>query len=124
MIKILIIDDERDIRDLLKSRISKQFDCWIDLASNVEQGLHMSKNKDYDIIFFDYLFLGDNDGFNFLYDLKRKGRPCVTVMISGYMKTMEDVIEKGLGVAPDEFIPKPFPEGAVIDVMEKYFKSK
>ena len=121
MIKILIIDDERDIRNVLKKRLQKNYNCWIDVASNVESGLEFCKRKKYDLIFFDYLFLDNTDGFNLLYSIKRKAEQCVTVMISGYMKNAKEVEAKGYGVTPDEFIPKPFPDKAIEKVMDTYF---
>ena len=122
MIKVLILDDEKDVRHVLKYRIEKQFDCRIDSANNVESGIELCMRKRYDIIFVDYLYLGNIDGFNFLYDTKRKGEQnAVTVMISGFIRSLDEVKEKGMGILPDEFIPKPFPPAAIEGVIQRYF---
>ncbi|MFH1385013.1 MAG: response regulator [Candidatus Omnitrophota bacterium] len=71
MIKILIIDDEKEIREGLKEYVTDEYDCWVDLASNGDGGLRLCQKKQYDIIFTDYLFLSKEDGFTFLSKIKQ-----------------------------------------------------
>lgn len=121
MIKILIIDDEKDIRDTVKLRLKKEYDCWVDVAGGAKEGLELYKKKHHELVFLDYLFLGGNDGINLLFDIKRLNVPVVTVLMTGYMKNIQEVKAKGLGLAPDEFLAKPFPVGALKTIMMKYF---
>jgi len=106
----------------MKSRITKWFDAWVDLASNVDGGIEMCKKKKYDLIFFDYLYLSNIDGLHFLFDVKRKGeQQAILVMMSGFIKSLREIEKMNLGVLPDEFIPKPFPREAIETVIEKHF---
>ncbi len=120
MIKILIIDDERDIRALLKTRLEKICQCWIDCSSSAEDALTHLKRKQYDIIFIDYMLLGERDGFDFLYSVKKRHEKSMTVMMSGYMDSMDKVKKQGLGIMPDAFMPKPFPKGKLDEIMSEY----
>jgi len=117
MLKILIIDDEKAIRDILKARLTKQYSCWVDIANNVNDGIIKCKKKVYDVIFCDYLFLDNFDGFTFLYDVIRKGTKSKTVLMTAYIKNMGEVVKKGHGIKPDFFLKKPLEEGELDSIM-------
>lgn len=119
--RVLIIDDEEDVRKMVARILQLNYHCQVDLVENIEQGLMLWQKNIYNIIFFDYLFVGEQqDGFNLLFEVKRSAYDCVTVMISGFMDSREEVIEGSAGIAPDEFIPKPFSADAIKSVMDKY----
>lgn len=124
LIKILIVDDEKEVRLIIQKRLLHYYNCWVDISSNVNDACNFIKRKRYDIIFFDYLFLDNIDGFDFLYNIKRSSQNCVTVMITGYIKSMEDAEKKGMGIVPDELLVKPFPENGILKVMDKYFPNQ
>ena len=127
MINVLIVDDEKDICKTIEMRLMASYDCHVDIALEVETAIKLAKENSYDIVFFDYLFCNteeEQDGFSFLYDLKRRGEKIITVMISGFLESMAEVVSKSSGVAPHEFIPKPFPDGSIMAIMEKYFSNE
>ncbi|MBU1864129.1 MAG: response regulator [Candidatus Omnitrophica bacterium] len=121
MIKILIIDDEKEIREGLKEYVTDEYDCWVDLASNGDGGLRLCQKKQYDIIFTDYLFLSKEDGFTFLSKIKQMEEQSITVLISGYIFTHEDAKGRSVGGDFDEFLAKPFSNDAVGKIIDKYF---
>ncbi len=121
MLDILIVDDEAEIREMLKMRLNSLYDCKAIAVSSVENALSLCTHRSFNLIFFDYRFTGVIDGFALLYDLKRKNSAAVTIMMSAFMFNMREVEEKGYNIKPDEFLFKPFPDGAIDELMQKYF---
>jgi len=104
MINILIVDDEADVREMMKIRLSAHYNAKIIAVSSAENGMDMCHKRQFDIVFFDYRYASVVDGFNLLYDIDRHDMDCVTVMMSGYMNNMQEVVEQGGGLKPDEFL--------------------
>ena len=121
MINALVVDDEKEIREIVKSYLEEEGSCFVDVSPNAEWGIHSLKNKDYDIIFLDYKLQGDLDGFDLLSKIKERGIKVVTVMISGHLEDLHQVKEKANEALPNEFLPKPFDAQSVKRIMEKYF---
>lgn len=70
MKKVLIIDDDRDIRDILRRRADqKSFECLT--AESAEEGLAKADETHPDLILLD-LMMPDMSGFGFLRELKKK----------------------------------------------------
>ena len=103
MAKILVIDDERSIRNTLKDIL--EFEKHkVDLAEDGKQGLEMAKNVAYDIIFSDIKMPG-MDGVELLTALAATELETPIVMISGHgnIETAVECIKKGAF----DFIEKP-----------------
>lgn len=103
MAKILVIDDERSIRNTLKDIL--EFEKHkVDLAEDGKQGLEMAKNVAYDIIFSDIKMPG-MDGVELLTALAENELETPIVMISGHgnIETAVECIKKGAF----DFIEKP-----------------
>lgn len=100
MAKILIIDDERAIRNTLKEVL--EFENYeIDTAENGRIGLEMSKAKNYDLIYSD-IKMPEMDGLEFLAAAQVS---CPIIMISGHgdIETAVEAIKKGAW----DFVEKP-----------------
>ena len=123
MVNILIVDDDKKIRDVIERILKNEFNCYIRVANNAKNGLDIFNNKGADIVFFDYLYMGGADGINLLFDMRRKDPKCILVMMSGFLQTMDDVKEKGLGITPHEFLHKPFQKSDLIRIITTYFDS-
>ena len=101
--KILIIDDERSIRNSLKEILMDEgYD--VDVAENGVQGLTMVEKEKYDVIFCD-IKMPEMDGIEVLDKLIQMGVDAAIVMISGHgdIDTAVECIKKGAF----DFIQKP-----------------
>ena len=101
--KILIIDDERSIRNSLKEILVDE-GYVVDVAEDGAQGLAMADKEKYSIIFCDIKMPG-MDGVEVLDKLVEMGIDSAVVMISGHgdISTAVECIKKGAF----DFIPKP-----------------
>lgn len=105
MAKILIIDDERAIRNTLKEIL--EFEGYeIALAEDGQKGLEMARKQSFDLIYSDIKMPG-LDGIELLTALKQGENPvdCPVVMISGHgnVETAVEALKKGAY----DFIEKP-----------------
>ena len=101
--KILIIDDERSIRNSLKEiLIDEGYD--VDVAENGAQGCEMVDKEKYSVIFCD-IKMPEMDGMEVLDRLSAMGVDAAVVMISGHgdIQTAVECIKKGAF----DFIQKP-----------------
>ena len=102
--KILIIDDERSIRNSMKEILSDE-GYEVDLAENGTDGLRMASGGRYDVVFCDIKMPGGMDGIEVLGKLTEEGCDSAVVMISGHgdIETAVECIKKGAF----DFIQKP-----------------
>jgi len=103
MSKILIIDDERSIRNTLKDILSyEKYD--ISLAENGIEGIELAKNDDFDVILCD-IKMPQMDGIEVLEKIHELVNDTPVIMISGHgnIDTAVDAIKKGAF----DFLEKP-----------------
>ena len=101
--KILIIDDERSIRNSLKEILADEgYD--VDVAENGAQGCAMVDKEKYSVIFCD-IKMPEMDGMEVLDRLAQMGVDAAVIMISGHgdIDTAVDCIKRGAF----DFIQKP-----------------
>ena len=101
--KILIIDDERSIRNSLKEILTDEgYD--VDVAEDGAQGCEMAQKEKYSVIFCD-IKMPVMDGMEVLSELVSKGIDSAVIMISGHgdIDTAVECIKKGAF----DFIQKP-----------------
>lgn len=101
--KILIIDDERSIRNSLKEILADEgYD--IDVAENGMEGISMVEKEKYSVIFCD-IKMPEMDGIEVLDKLESMGLDTAVIMISGHgdIDTAVECIKKGAF----DFIQKP-----------------
>jgi DNA-binding NtrC family response regulator len=103
MAKILVIDDEKSIRDTLKEILEYE-DHKVDLAEDGEEGLENFKNNKYEIILLD-IKMPKKDGIEVLEDIFSVATDTPVIMISGHgnIDTAVESIKKGAY----DFIEKP-----------------
>jgi len=103
MVRILVIDDERSIRNTLKDILG--FEGYaVDVAENGSSGLELVKNTEYDIILCD-IKMPEMDGIEVLEKIMEIKPNTTVVMISGHgnIDTAVEAIKKGAF----DFIVKP-----------------
>lgn len=103
-VKILIIDDEKDIRDG-SERILSRMGCQVLKASRGEEGLETLVNNSVAIVLLDMKMPG-MDGMEVLSRIREMDEQILVIVITGYA-TVETAIAAMKGGAYD-FIPKPF----------------
>jgi two-component system response regulator RegX3 len=101
--RIIIIEDERELGELIQLYLSKD---GIDssLCPSAEEGLDLFRRESADLIVLD-INLPGMDGFEFLQILRREST--IPVIIVSAREADEDIV-MGLGVGADEFVNKPF----------------
>lgn len=103
VMKILIIDDERAIRNSLKEILSDE-GYIVETAEDGAKGLEILAKDSYDVVFCDIKMPG-MDGLEVLGKIRAEGMDCAVIMISGHgdIETAVDCIKKGAF----DFIQKP-----------------
>ena len=103
IMKILIIDDERAIRNSLKEILSDE-GYEVETAEDGAIGLEMAGKQHFDVIFCD-IKMPNMDGMEVLENLEKEGTDAAVVMISGHgdIDSAVDCIKKGAF----DFIQKP-----------------
>lgn len=103
MLKILVIDDERSIRNTLKDILG--FEGYqVELAENGRSGIELVQTNDFDIILCD-IKMPEVDGLEVLEQIMKSKPESTVVMISGHgtIDTAVEAIKKGAF----DFIEKP-----------------
>jgi len=103
-IKVLVVDDEQDIRDGCE-RIISRMGCEVHKASHGDQGLEMLSQTPYAIILLDMKMPG-MDGLEVLRHVMERNDQIIVIVITGYA-TVETAI-KAMKLGAYDFIPKPF----------------
>lgn len=102
--KVLIVDDNK-MNIKVASHIMKPYNFEIDEALSGEECLNIIKNKDYDLIFMDYM-MPDMDGIETLKNLKKiEGfkTPVIVLTADAVVGAREKFLKAGF----DEYVSKP-----------------
>lgn len=104
MNKILIVDDSKDIRDILSKMLSLMgFEAAV--ASNGNEALNLFLTNSFDLVLTD-LEMPDLDGWTLAVHIKDKSPNTPVVLITGSEK--EAVMERLKGSCIDSILFKPF----------------
>lgn len=103
-IKILIIEDEPSLRELIQRSLEKER-YVVEAAADFQSGLRKIEDYDYDCVLLD-IMLPDGNGLNLLEQLK-KMRKRENVIIISAKDSLDDKV-LGLELGADDYLPKPF----------------
>ena len=130
MAKLLVIDDERGIRNTLREILADE-GHEVEVAENGKQGLEMAQAKAYDLIFSD-IKMPEMDGLEFLMKLKNAENDengdatlngeCPVVMISGH-GDVETAIQ-ALKAGAYDFLLKPLDLNRILITTKNALESK
>ena len=101
--KVLIVDDERSIVDILKYNIEK--DGTKAICAYDGKGLRLARTEDPDVILLDVM-LPEMDGFEVCRTLRAEGNNVPIIMITAREEETDKVF--GLDLGADDYITKPF----------------
>ena len=107
---ILIVDDEKDLRDLLSAAlVSRKYN--VACAATVKEAVRSMKRNLYDLMFLD-LKLPDGDGMKLVSKIKKINPDVIINIISAYgnPETQKRAMQMGV----NRFIDKPFSEKDII----------
>ena len=106
MARILVIEDEKDIRDVLEYNL-RQAGHEVDLAANAKQGLEIARSKRPDLVLLD-LMLPDQPGTDVCKALKSDARTRGThvLMLTAKGEEIDRVL--GFELGADDYVVKPF----------------
>ena len=106
MYRILLVEDDKDIRKMLKDffEIKAKDTIILDTASDGEEGLIKAYEENYDLLLLD-IMLPEMDGFEICREVRRYSD--IPIMFITARKGQEDII-KGYGLGCDDYIVKPF----------------
>ena len=102
--KILIVDDERSIVDILKYNLEKDGTRCICAYDGLD-GLSLARSEDPDVILLDVMLPG-MDGFEVCRTLRAEGNNVPIIMITAREEETDKVF--GLELGADDYITKPF----------------
>lgn len=108
--KILVIDDEEIMRDILEKILVKQ-GYYADFADSAESARRLFHSKDYDLVISD-LKLCDGNGMDLLKEFQSVNQAINFIMITAY-GTIETAIE-AIKLGASDFITKPFKNEEII----------
>ena len=102
--KILIIEDEPSLRELIQRSLEKER-YVVEAAADFQSGLRKIEDYDYDCVLLD-IMLPDGNGLNLLEQLK-KMRKRENVIIISAKDSLDDKV-LGLELGADDYLPKTF----------------
>lgn len=102
--KILIIEDEPSLRELIQRSLEKER-YVVEAAADFQSGLRKIEDYDYDCVLLD-IMLPDGNGLNLLEQLKKMRKRENVIIISAKDSLNDKVL--GLELGADDYLPKPF----------------
>ncbi len=102
--RILIIEDDLDVRDFLKAGLEEKCHT-VDTTADGERGAFLAKSHPYDVIILDYA-LPNKDGLKICKEVRSAGvaTPIVMLTIRSALKNKVDALNAGA----DDYLTKPF----------------
>lgn len=112
--QILVVDDERNIRDLLK-QFAESAGCKVETAGDSESAFALARSNAFDLIFLDIRMPGLN-GVEVLKQLQLIQKDASYVMITGCAGS--DLVDESLSNGAFVCLSKPFGISQVIDIIK------
>ena len=102
--KVLIIEDEYNLADVIKERLEKE-KLTVDIVEDGEEGYYYASTNTYDLIILDVM-LPNMSGFEILNKLRNDNINSKIIMLTA-RSTIEDKLN-GLENGADDYLTKPF----------------
>lgn len=114
--RLLIVDDEQDLLNLLKKVVSKKCDCEVSLTTSSLNALELVKNWQPDVVLTD-IIMPDMDGLQLLQAITAIDPTISTIIMTGY-GTIEIAV-KALKEGAYDFFEKPFENDKISRVVSR-----
>jgi DNA-binding response OmpR family regulator len=102
--KVLILDDEDEVGEILAILLEERFDCSV--FSDANRALHSIQGEDYKIIITD-LEMPQMDGLQFVQSVRDHNHSSKILISTGHTPT-HDKVQAALAAGADAVITKPF----------------
>ncbi|MFA5356412.1 MAG: response regulator [Candidatus Omnitrophota bacterium] len=119
-VKVLVVDDERIIRDFLIRLLSLE-GLVVRAAESGKKAIEMAKKEEFDIFFLDVRLPGV-DGVQTFRELKKISPESKYVMMTGY--SLDGLLKAIEGEKIEAFITKPFEIKEIIVILEDFIREK
>lgn len=106
MARVLIIEDEPDLQELLRFNLHKEGHA-ITIAGTGSDGLHELRRQPFDLVLLD-LMLPDRDGLEVCRIVRSDEALSAMPIIMVTAKSEESDVVLGLGLGADDYVTKPF----------------
>ena len=103
--KILLVDDEEDLREALAEQLVETEDFDVFEAGSGAEAVEKTKGAIFDLVVLD-VGLPDTDGRELCKRLRKQGVKCPVVMLTGHDTDADTIL--GLDSGANDYIPKPF----------------
>lgn len=110
--KILIADDEQDTLELVKKKISGEFEAEIETVTDGLQAIEKAGSFKPDVILLD-VSMPKMSGIDALPELKKAVPEAIIIIISAWSSV--EVLTKASALGVTEYITKPYPPAALIE---------
>ncbi len=102
---VLVIEDDRQIADVVKLNLTQQLDCQVKLALDGLVGMTEAEAKPWDLIILDVMLPG-MDGLEVLRRIRAKSHSQPVLMLTAKSTELDRVL--GLEMGADDYLTKPF----------------
>lgn len=121
--RILIVDDEREIRDMLRRTLLRQYPgARVDVASSAKEATASMGSQSYDIIVSDYRMPGQ-DGVSFLRDVKRTSPRTIRILLTAFPE--QDAAIRAINEAHlERFLTKPITMSGFVGAIREAWDAK
>ena len=104
MNKILLVEDDQNFGDVLKSYL-EMHDYDVNLATDGDMGFEAYKSDDYDLCILDVM-MPKKDGFSLAKEIREKDTETPIIFLTA--KTLKEDVLEGFKIGADDYISKPF----------------
>ncbi len=118
MYKILVVDDEPNVRNVLKQMIEKR-GYIVKVAENGADAIEKFKKEDFDLVVTD-IKMPILDGFHVLTKVKELKPKTPVIFITAY--GAKEVVIEAMKLGLSDYIEKPFNMAEVLEIIEKQLK--
>ncbi len=122
-VKILVVDDEDDVRERIGNFLARRIDCVLEKAASGEEALKKLKNDNFDLVLLDIKMPGLS-GIDVMKETAKFSPQTKFLAISGY--DSDEVADAALKAGAVDFITKPQTPAAILlkvnDILTKLGK--
>jgi DNA-binding NtrC family response regulator len=118
--RILVIDDEEDIRESLEALLSLE-GYSVDMGQNGTEGLKKLEGREYDLVLLD-LMMPDRSGMEVLQEMRERDRETPVFMITAYgsIQVAVDALKSGA----NDYFPKPWDNEKLLIEVERIISKR
>ena len=110
MPKVLVVDDETEIRQMLLKYLKREGICGIECENGTEALAYLKENA-VNLVILDIMMAG-MDGFEVLKQIRQRMGEIPVILLSARQEEYDKVL--GLGLGADDYVTKPFSPGEMM----------